>query len=219
MPLSKFIANTETKANAGQQMYLATEQSSHPRMIAALDVLEIPLKSAVSFWDHERRGNFGMNAWLIQTIGGSDRLSVYSTTTTTPPSPPAHVPTAGPYTRIGCYTEGNGTRALSGATKIDYSTTTVETCATFCNTEGFAVMGVEYGGVSGASALFELDTDNKQECYCGSEASFAASGSVLAPETECNMLCAGSPSEFCGSGNRLDTYHIPPPPAPPGLLA
>ncbi|EHK98023.1 putative fungistatic metabolite [Glarea lozoyensis 74030] len=120
-----------------------------------------------------------------------NQLNVYSTAPA-PPAAPQHVLTAGPYTRIGCYTEGNGTRALSGAQDINYASQTVEKCATFCAAGSYAVMGVEYGG----------------ECYCGSAASFAASGSTLAPDTDCNMLCAGSPAEFCGAGNRLDTYQI-----------
>ncbi|CAG8950885.1 hypothetical protein HYFRA_00003102 [Hymenoscyphus fraxineus] len=147
----------------------------------------------------ESECSFGCAGNSTEKCGGSDRLSIYSTKSTTPPAPPAHILTAGPYSRIGCYTEGNGTRALSGATKVDYSATTVESCATFCNAEGWAVMGVEYGG----------------ECYCGTPTSFAASGSALVADADCNMLCAGSPSEYCGAGNRLDIYRIPPPTAPP----
>lgn len=127
-----------------------------------------------------------------EKCGAGNRLSVY-TTAAAPPTPPIHVVIAGKYTRLGCYTEGNGTRALSGATASDYSITgmTVEKCAAFCTSSAAALMGVEYGG----------------ECYCGDAVSFAASGSVAAPDADCNMLCDGSPSEFCGAGNRLDVYH------------
>ncbi|KAG9237883.1 WSC domain-containing protein [Amylocarpus encephaloides] len=129
-----------------------------------------------------------------EICGAGNRLSVYSTAPA-PPADPVHVATAPPYTRFGCYTEGNGTRALSGAQDVDYTPgtgMTVEKCATFCSAGSFAVMGVEYGG----------------ECYCGSEASFAISGASLVADSQCDMLCAGSSAEFCGAGNRLDTYHI-----------
>ncbi|TVY37646.1 putative fungistatic metabolite [Lachnellula subtilissima] len=135
--------------------------------------------------------NFACDGNATETCGASDRLNIY-TTAGAAPAPPAHVLTAGAYSRIGCYTEGNGTRALSGATEVDYSTTgmTVEKCAAFCTTHGSALMGVEYGG----------------ECYCGGEAAFDASGSLAAPDADCDMLCNGSPSEFCGAGDRLDIY-------------
>ena len=129
----------------------------------------------------------------LTAIGAANRLSVYSTSPA-PPAAPQHVLSAGPYTRVGCYTEGNGTRALSGTQDIDYTSQTVEKCSAFCSAEPYAVMGVEYGG----------------ECYCGDRMSFALSGATLVPDTECNMLCAGSSSEFCGAGNRLDTYELAP---------
>ncbi|RDL33881.1 WSC containing protein [Venustampulla echinocandica] len=124
-----------------------------------------------------------------EICGAGNRLSVYSTTPAAPAAP-VHVPAAGGYTRTGCYTEGNGTRALSGAEEVNYATMTVEICAAFCATGSFQVMGVEYGG----------------ECYCGSLTQFSASGSVVAPDSECSMLCAGNSTEYCGAGNRLDLY-------------
>jgi hypothetical protein len=82
---------------------------------------------------------------LIYGTGAGNRLNVYSTTAA-PPSAPVHVLTAGSYTRIGCYTEGNSTRALSEAHYINYTSQTVEKCAKFCEAGSYAVMGVEYGG-------------------------------------------------------------------------
>lgn len=148
---------------------------------------------AVAAPDTDCSFDCGGNA--AEKCGAGNRLSVYSTTPTAP-AEPVHVATAGGYTRFGCYTEGNGTRALADFQEVDYSTTgmTVEKCATFCGGHSSALFGVEYGG----------------ECYCGSEAPFAASGSVAAPDSDCNMLCNGSPSEFCGAGNRLDIYRVNP---------
>jgi hypothetical protein len=44
---------------------------------------------------------------------------------------------------------------------------------------------------------------NYQQCYCGNT---LASTSVLKPDTDCSMLCAGNSSQFCGAGSRLSLY-------------
>jgi hypothetical protein len=185
--------------NAGVPMCLAQGVFRHLRLIAHSHVLEMRLKSAVGltlvpkFGGHQTFRTLERSCeWILTgNVGAGNRLSVYSTASVAPAAP-EHVLTASPYTRLGCYTEGNGTRALSGAQEINYTSMTVEKCSTFCDVGSYTVMGVEFGG----------------ECYCGSKISFAASGSTLAPDTDCNMLCGGSSEEFCGAGNRLDTYHI-----------
>lgn len=53
-------------------------------------------------------------------------------------------PTIGAYTFQGCYTEGNGVRALTGASFYNYPAMTLEECSTSC--AGFVYWGVEYGG-------------------------------------------------------------------------
>lgn len=81
-------------------------------------------------------------------------------------------------------------RALTGAS-FAYDTMTLESCAANCTAAGnFAYFGVEYA----------------RECYCGN--SLAASSSE-APDSECNMLCAGDATEYCGAGNRLELYAKP----------
>jgi len=97
---------------------------------------------------------------------------------------PQIVQTVGPYKFLSCYTEGTNVRALGSASTAG-STMTVQSCEAFCN--GYTYFGVEYG----------------QECYCGN--SFG-NGSVPAPNTDCNMVCAGNGGEYCGAGNRLLVY-------------
>jgi hypothetical protein len=41
--------------------------------------------------------------------------------------------------------------------------------------------------------------------YCGNSLN---TGSVSAPESDCNMVCAGDPFEYCGAGNRLELYRL-----------
>lgn len=51
---------------------------------------------------------------------------------------------------------------------------------------------------------------------------FANGGGASAPAGDCNMVCTGNSSEFCGGPNRLTAYNLtdradlPPPQAPGG---
>ncbi|KAG8421748.1 hypothetical protein J3458_003596 [Metarhizium acridum] len=123
--------------------------------------------------------------------GAGNRLELYSTTsapvTPTPTATLSHKPTVAPYTMVGCWTEGNGARALAqAATTSDKMTN--EACATFC--KSFKYFGTEYGS----------------ECYCGS---FLADSSKTAPLEECNMPCSGDKYEYCGASSRLELYQNP----------
>jgi hypothetical protein len=77
----------------------------------------------------------------------STRTSTTTTTSSTTSSQPTsttlgRVQNVGPYGYQGCWTEGNGVRALSGkATASD--TMSLDACATFC--ADFAYFGTEYG--------------------------------------------------------------------------
>jgi hypothetical protein len=91
--------------------------------------------------------------------GAGDRLDVYqldgsisSSTTSSATSSasatatgPVHVPTAGPYVWIGCYTEATNSRALDSDTLVNYDTMTVEMCEAFCAGGSYTMFGVEYG--------------------------------------------------------------------------
>jgi hypothetical protein len=79
----------------------------------------------------------------------SSTTSVSSTATSTSSSSSASAtlgikPTVGTYTFQGCYTEGNGVRALGGASFYNYTGMTLEQCASNCG--GYSYWGVEYGG-------------------------------------------------------------------------
>lgn len=124
--------------------------------------------------------------------GAGDRLELYSTTsaptTPTPTATLSHKPTVSPYSLVGCWTEGNGVRALSQASTVS-DKMTLEACATFC--KSFKYFGTEYGS----------------ECYCGS---YLAETSKTAPGQDCNMPCSGDAYQYCGgSGGRLELYQNP----------
>ena len=88
-------------------------------------------------------------AALGTTVPSSTSSSVISTKTSTSTSASAtptltHVKTVGPYSFLGCYTEGTGVRALAGASFYNYTSMTIEQCASSC--VGSSYFGVEYGG-------------------------------------------------------------------------
>ncbi len=102
-----------------------------------------------------------------------------------------HKPIVGDYTFRGCYTEGDGVRAVTDAgvtiASYDYADMTVEECASNC--AGYKYWGVEYSG----------------ECYCGNT---LAATSILAPLSDCSFICPGDSDEYCGAGNRLELYEL-----------
>ena len=117
--------------------------------------------------------------------GGPDRLELYVANITVPagPSQPATVP--GGWSFLSCYTEGQGTRALSAASYANDSMT-LESCAAYCN--GYTYFGTEYA----------------RECYCGN--AFEGGSTVAPSQSDCSYICAGNGSEYCGGSNRLSVY-------------
>lgn len=114
----------------------------------------------------------------------SESATITSSSSSTAAPTPAVKPTVGGYVFVDCWTEGTGVRALNGAA-FAYDDMTLESCMANCT--GFDYWATEYG----------------RECYCGN--SLAPSSSEAAAE-ECNMVCGGDPTEFCGAGNRLELY-------------
>ncbi|KAM0273271.1 hypothetical protein ACHAQH_008340 [Verticillium albo-atrum] len=111
-----------------------------------------------------------------------------STTSAAPPAPtPEKNDFIGDWSFEGCYTEGDGVRALDGRFLAD-DDLTLDMCADFC--KGFVFFGAEYG----------------RECWCGD---VHGNGSVLAAnQDDCNFPCGGDGSQFCGAGNRLEMYRF-----------
>lgn len=129
----------------------------------------------------------------LEYCGAGLRLSVYALTVdknasvaTTPSPGPSIEPTVGPYTYYGCQTEAPNKRTLADKATA-YDTMTLESCEADCT--GFTFFGTEYA----------------RECYCGN--SFSP-GSVAVANTECNFLCVGNASEYCGAGDRLSVYQV-----------
>ena len=124
---------------------------------------------------------------------------------------PQTIQSAGNYNYIGCYSEGSGTRALTGLTpKAPADGFTIELCEAAC--QGYTYFGMEYSN----------------QCYCGNTIlGGAANQTSSVPTTNgCSMTCTGNQNEYCGGtfycipqsassntdvligANRLDMYQI-----------
>ncbi|KAI1076288.1 heme peroxidase [Whalleya microplaca] len=109
-----------------------------------------------------------------------------------------HRQSLGGYTLVGCKTEATGARALGDAA-FAYDGMTLESCMGNCT--GYVYWGAEYG----------------RECYCGNS---LQSTSEDADTADCNMVCSGDATEYCGAGNRLELYSTTASqPAPTATLA
>ncbi len=104
----------------------------------------------------------------------------------TAPVGPSVNPGVDGYVSQGCYKEAMAGRALSVGKSIS-ANATVYNCIQAC--KGYTFAGLEYG----------------QECYCGDAIDPTALPTVI---TECNMLCKGNSTEYCGAGSRLNVYKL-----------
>lgn len=132
---------------------------------------------------------------VIPKLNGSLPVPTSTAGGTTPAGPtggPSVVPSAGAFTYLGCYTESNNGRALSGVQNpVAGATLTIENCAAACSK--YTYFGTEVSG----------------ECYCGNSfgtGSALAAGGNDPTQNGCSMTCNGNSTEYCGGANRLTTY-------------
>ncbi|KAI8807472.1 glyoxal oxidase N-terminus-domain-containing protein [Cladochytrium replicatum] len=91
------------------------------------------------------------------------------------------------YSSVGCYTEGNGGRALTLSSFFNTNSMTVTSCIAFCSNSNYVLAGLEYA----------------QECYCGNN---LKNNATVAPAGDCNMACNGNLAQTCGSSKRLSIW-------------
>ena len=83
---------------------------------------------------------------------------------------------------------------------------TVESCTTACQNSGYPLAGVEYSAecckcCERSRYVMML---NARVTDCGSTLDH---GSAPTSASDCNMVCAGNSSEYCGGPNRLNMYN------------
>ncbi|KAF8882972.1 copper radical oxidase [Infundibulicybe gibba] len=141
----------------------------------------------------------------LEPCGAGGRLNVF-TSGKPPPAPPSLVSKVGNWTALGCYSDAvNGAPRTLPNAMTPPGSLTIESCTTTCFNAGFQYSGTEFSDLY-IHALESTD--------CGS--SIASTG-VLSAVTDCNMVCAGNSSEFCGGPNRLSLYNLTGAPLPAGV--
>lgn len=133
--------------------------------------------------------NMACNGNATEQCGGPDRLTVFNTTTPPGPVGPFVNPGVNGYHSLGCYSDSVAARTLT----TDMQTTggqnalTVALCTSACAAGNYLYAGLEYAS----------------ECYCGNTIS---NNGASTPTGDCNMICNGNSSEYCGGSGRLNMY-------------
>ena len=71
--------------------------------------------------------------------------------------------------------------------EVGVSSNTIESCTSACYNAGYSLAGAEYSA----------------ECWCGDS---VEAGGAPASSSDCNMLCTGNSTQYCGGPNRLNLY-------------
>jgi hypothetical protein len=120
-----------------------------------------------------------------ETCGSAYRLSVYKNVNYVAPQ---FVPSVGAYKQVGCYVDSTTARILPASMWMTSSGMTVENCIANCQSKGYKLAGVEYGG----------------ECYCDNQ---VAATARTAPLNDCAAkVCTGNKMEYCGGSVRILVY-------------
>ncbi|KAI1083033.1 WSC domain-containing protein [Whalleya microplaca] len=128
-----------------------------------------------------------------QMCGGPGYLTVVSRGTPAVDQAPAPQTDGlnGTWTYQGCYEDNlNNSRTLFWQLTFP-GTMTPTQCLWQCSQFGYAAAGLEYG----------------DECYCGDPIDVTTAGSTKQDDSECNVVCAGNSSAYCGGGSRLSLYY------------
>ncbi|KAL8809186.1 MAG: hypothetical protein Q9200_003633 [Gallowayella weberi] len=169
------------------------------------NTLSPPGAPAASGCDKPCKGN------TTEFCGGSNRLNVYHTSSTSSAAsvsdaPPASVtatssttsssaasasssPTGIPsgWTYKGCYVDNANGRILIN-TQPSSSTQTNEKCIAACQAAGYSVAGMEFGS----------------ECYCGNA---LINGPAVAAASQCDKPCSGNAAQKCGGASRMSVFY------------
>ncbi|KAF8993372.1 WSC domain-containing protein [Cyathus striatus] len=120
-----------------------------------------------------------------QACGGSDRIFIYSSSGTVVTPGPSIKQSVGTWVYKGCRVDFSP-RSLSNRLAIPSNANSAEYCTAQCKQQGYALAGLEYGS----------------ECWCDNYMPYGQ----LVDDSQCNMVCSGDSTEFCGAGSRLALY-------------
>lgn len=131
--------------------------------------------------------SMGCSANSSEACGGPNLLTVYYANQPAPKGPQTNPGPSG-WTSYGCWIDG-APRTLGHQVQVSGGSAamSVSACTAACGFANYTLAGVEYAS----------------ECWCDNYVSASASKTDI---SDCNMVCNGDSSEFCGAGNRLDIY-------------
>ncbi|KAH8892639.1 galactose oxidase [Thozetella sp. PMI_491] len=125
-----------------------------------------------------------------EDCGAGNRLSIYANGTPAIFQPPAAWPGNANWTYQGCIQDAiNGQRTFFWQLFFPNVMTPLM-CLDKCAAYGYMAAGLEYG----------------DECYCGDPGDVATAGAQKVADSQCNVICAGNASAYCGGGSLLSTY-------------
>ncbi|ORY19791.1 hypothetical protein BCR34DRAFT_595240 [Clohesyomyces aquaticus] len=133
--------------------------------------------------------NMACNGNATEQCGGPNRLTVYNTTIPPRPVGPFVNPGTSSFRSLGCYSDSVQARTLTDGVQTSGGpgSLTVALCLSACDAQGYFYAGLEYA----------------QECWCGNAIS---NDGAPEPSGDCNMVCNGNSTEYCGAGYRLNLY-------------
>lgn len=141
--LTVYIKNGTSSASVSSSPSLSVSSSSVSSQSSG-----VSLPASVSSTQDTSSSTVASSTQSSLSFSPSPTISISSSSSTSPAPAPSQTlaisKTVGEYAFQGCYTEGNGVRALSGASFYNYTAMTLEMCASSCL--GFTYWGVEYGG-------------------------------------------------------------------------
>ncbi|KUJ19463.1 WSC-domain-containing protein [Mollisia scopiformis] len=98
------------------------------------------------------------------------------------------------FTYYSCVSEPSSGRLLSSQDENNGTSMTISKCLSDCSQYKYA--GVEYG----------------RECWCGNTLDFAGNSGATpgknVTDKECNYVCPGNSSEFCGAASKLSLFYF-----------
>jgi hypothetical protein len=95
------------------------------------------------------------------------------------------------WSKVGCFTDAPPPNRLLASKFVNFTgSLTVDSCTSKCESLGYSYAGVEFSS----------------ECYCANELSKNSDAGTATSDDECNMICDGDKSAFCGGGWHIEVY-------------
>ncbi|KAF7173863.1 hypothetical protein CNMCM5623_006118 [Aspergillus felis] len=122
------------------------------------------------------------------TLTTTTILSASQTLSTTPTQVSTTEKSVIGWSYLGCYSDNESTRALTGIQFADLGIGNVTStgCMEYCGNAGFSLAGTEYAG----------------QCFCGDN----MEGSSKIAANRCDMKCEGDTSQICGGSLALSVF-------------